>query len=245
MCFIAYISALIPPVPLKIKSIQFALILVGLISVTISVFYGNDKTSFIKPFFHFLLYSFYWVSVKKHNFLLVLFLISAMIGEFLVSKNFVIHYSWIVILFFFVFVFGTLLLVPVLKFTKAKLHEKDYLNRIVGIIGFLAILACLYVLTIDFLPGLTFYIFAFAAFSIFLVSCFYINVFHKHPKNIYLFFVAVGYLMVCFGAVVYEFLWSSWYLLLWVNLCEVLTQFCFVYYLIHLDEVLTRRKWFI
>lgn len=174
---------------------------------------------------------FYIQNTKKINWLLLFAFTSVMIGEYFVSKGLLIHYEVIYLLFFIFFGCCVLLLYPVFKETKVNLLAHSTVQMFIGSIGLIAILLSGYFFTVEFLPNYSFFIADFAALSIFVITCFYISHFNKHPKSYYLFVVGACYMIVTAGALIYETVIPNPLLLGLVNLCEILAQFLFVSFL--------------
>ncbi len=228
------------------RIIKITAIAVGLISVVISIIYGNEDTRFIKPFFHILLFSFYWLTTKKFNLLLLLFLLSAMVAEFFTAINFEDNFRVIVSLFAAFFLLGFILQFPVLKRTTVKkLGGQDVFSALAGIFVLSYIIITVFTVSNNELADFTFLSIGTLCFSAFIASCFYIAGFNKHPKKIYLFITGVCYVLVTSGALLYELTFKSPVLIGIINLSEITAQFSFVYFLIYKNKILTKGEWLI
>ena len=178
---------------------------------------------------------FYYQKTKKVNGLLLFTFGSVLIGEFLVSKGFLIHFETIYFFFLLFFVGSTILLYPMFKETKLNLHRHSLISVFIGAIGLIAILLSTYFFTIDYVPEYSIFIADFASLSIFVITCFFISHFSKHPKSFYLFIVGACYMVVTAGALAYETVFPSVVLLGITNVSEVLAQYFFVYFLIEIS----------
>jgi len=207
--------------------------------------YGNSETLFVKPFFHLFIYLFYIAQAKKFNFLLFLFLFASMVGEMFVAMGFEDNYVYVMLLYAVVFCCGILLLRPTLNATKLTFNFKDVLVPILLTVGLVYVIISVYISAIDYLPQLLFYSLSLILFAIFVFTSFYIFFFNKHPKSVYIFITGAGYTVICMGTFLFELISPSQFLLGLVNLCEVITQFSFVMYVLNLKEISTKRKWYI
>ncbi|RDK84300.1 hypothetical protein [Marinirhabdus gelatinilytica] len=218
---------------------------IGLVSVLTSLFFGNEETLYIKPLFHVGLYTFFYVSNKKHSGLLLMFLLAGMVAEFLTAKNFEYYYAIINILFAIYFSIGILFQVPVLKTAKLKLSNT---TGILGVLFSSIILYIVYALVYysvqEFNEQVPAVIGA-ITFVGFVGSCFYVTLFHPHPKKVTLFIVGICYFIVCIGYLVYELLFTNTLLIALINTTEIIAQFAFVRFLISRSEFLKKQEWLI
>ncbi len=230
--------------PIVLKYITLS---IGVIYVLTSAIMSLEDTRYIKPIFHVVLYAFYYVSTKKINPLLIFFLISGMVAEYLTAVHFSENYYWVVISYISYFAIGITLISPVLKTTHllVKNRARDM------VLGFLILAVSLYVIYIVLDSSIQQYqvilpsIICGVGFIAFVGSCILITWLHPHPNKVNLFIVGVGYFIVCVGYLVYELLLPSVILMMLVNTAEVIAQFFFVVFLIHRREMLVNKKWFI
>jgi hypothetical protein len=227
------------------KICKYLALAFGMISVVISVGFGNEQTQFVKPIFHVFLFLFYTLSVKRFNFLLFVFLACAMSGEYLAAGNFEAHFKWIAIFFFMVFTSGVLLIRPLLNPAIVKIKWTDILVGILVVAGLGYLVALVFILSANELEDFTYLVVTTVAFCVFIFSCFFIAAFGKHPKRVFLFVVGAGYTLVIFGTLIYELLYTETILLGIVNLCEVIAQFCFAYFLIYREEKINDLHWLV
>jgi len=228
------------------KILKYAAIAVGLVSVLVSIIYGNEDTRFIKPFFHLFLFGFYWLTIKKFNFLVLLFLISAMIAEFFTAVNFEGNFRVITTFFTIFFLLGVVLQFSVLKKTGFKdFGGQDVLSALAAISILSFIIVSIFVVSNNELADFTFLSVGTLSFTAFIASCFYISGFNKHPKKIYLFVAGACYVIVTSGALLYELKFKSPALLGVINLSEIMAQFSFIHFLIHKKDILTKEEWLI
>ncbi len=221
-------------------------VLLGIVGVICSVWKGVDWFKLVKPFFHVSLFIFYYVTARKFNALLLVFLASAMIAEFLVATNFEVYIVPIMLLFTVYFSLGIRLQYPVIKTLKIqKLRGPDILIAVGGIFLLLYIILSVFVVSVKEIEEFTLFSFATFVFSVFIATTFFITGFHRHSKKIALFIVGVCYVVVCTGSLIYELQYNSVVLLGLVNLSEIIGQLAFVYFLIHRKDMLEERKWLI
>ena len=228
------------------KILKYAAIAVGLISVLVSVIYGNEDTRFIKPFFHIFIFSFYSLTTKKFNLLLLLFLLSAMIGEYFTAVGLEGNFKIIASMFALFFLLGVILLLPVLKKTKFKnVGGQDILAALLVIFVLSYIIVSIFIISNSELADFTFLSIGTLCFSAFIASCFYIVWFNERPQKIFLFITGVAYFIVISGDLLYEFEFKSSILIGIINLCEITAQFSFIYFMIYRDKMLAKQEWLI
>lgn len=224
---------------------KYLAITIGLTSVFISMVYGNQDTLYVKPVFHIFLFIFFYTKTKKINWLLVLFLLSAMIGEAFMSQGLENNYGGVMVLFSIVFLSGILLLRPVLIRTKFNNEFKDVVIPIIIGFGIVYALTTIYAIAIEFIPDLIFYSVTILLFIVYIACCFYIAFVNKHPKNTFLFIVGTCYSLVVVGAFAYELVLPYSVVIGGVNLLEIIAQFYFVLYIAYIAEVAEEKNWFI
>ncbi|GEM_PF-5368075 len=217
----------------------------GIVSITVSIVYDNFHTQFIKPFFHLFLYLYFVSSSKKWNITVLLFLIAAMIGEFLTARNFVANYVYIVLLFATYFLIGLFLMKSAIKDSKFRIQLTDIYVGLIILIAFTYVVGSIFFITAEELGDFLFLLVATAAFSGFVGGCFYIAAYHSNPNKILFFVVGIGYMIVCVGTLVHELVMPSVFIQGFVNLVEVISQVAFIYALIKLPEMLRPKKWHI
>tara|TARA_R100000935_G_scaffold38680_1_gene60061 strand:+ start:180212 stop:180904 length:693 start_codon:yes stop_codon:yes gene_type:complete len=228
--------------PVYLKYLAFT---VGALSVLISLFFGNEQTQFVKPFYNLLLYLFFITITQKNSLKLLLFLCFATVAEFLTARDFNDFYFMINVLFACYFLTGVWFMKPLLKTAKLKIHRKEAFLAI----GFTAII--LYIVY-----GLIYYsihefkayvpaVIGGVSFVAFTGSCFYITLFHSHPKKVYLFIVGMCYFVVCMGYIINELLVDSNLLIGFINSAEIIAQFFFVLFLTQKEEMLSKKEWYI
>jgi len=230
---------------LKGDTLKYLAIFFGLVSVLVSMIYGNTETLYIKPLFHVFIYWFYVNQTKKNNWLLLLFLTAAMVGEMFVALGFEANYTRVMLLFAVVFFCGIILLKPVLNSTRLKFKLSHVLIPMVVAVGLVYTIISIYISAVDYMPQLFFYSISLVLYCVFIFSCFYITLFNKHPKNTYIFIVGVGYILVTVGTFLFEVIQPSRFLLGLANLSEVIAQFYFVIYVINIKDVATKMKWYL
>ncbi|MFC7356598.1 hypothetical protein ACFQO1_02775 [Jejudonia soesokkakensis] len=161
------------------------------------------------------------------------------------SQGFEENYAAVMVLFALVFFTGSLLLAPVMMRTKSTIQLKEIITPIIFMIGVIYIITSIFASVLEYIPDLVFYVLSILMFLLFVFMCFYIAFINKHPKNIYVFIVGIGYTLVCSGAVLYEMFYPSVILIGAVNLFEIIAQFYFVLYITHIAEIAKEKKWFI
>ncbi len=225
--------------------LKYLALAVGLTSVLVSVVYGNEDTRFIKPVFHILLFSFYSLSTKKWNGTLALFLGSAMIGEYFAAADFEQNFNYIAPLFAIFFTTGIVLLRPVLAATSVRLKWIDIFVGFIAVAGLLYIIALVFILSVNEMKDFSLITLGAVPFCIFIFSCFYVAAFSKHPKLLFAFITGAGYTLVCLGTFIHELLSGSTLLIGTVNAAEIIAQFSFVYFVIHIKEKFNSYNWLV
>lgn len=227
------------------RYLKYSAFVVGFISVLVSIIFGNEHTQFIKPFFHLFIFLFYVSVTHKWNIPLLLFLCSAMVGELLTARDFVSNYIYIVLLFAFYFSIGVHLMMPVVKTAKFKIQITDIYLGLIILIAFVYVVGSIFFASAVAMDDFLFLLIATVAFSAFVGSCFYITAYHSNSHKIYFFIVGIGYMIVCVGTLVHELVMPSAIIEGFVNIVEVISQFCFVYALTNLPEMIKPKKWLI
>jgi len=221
-------------------------LLIGIVATVVSVWLGTEYFKLVKPFFHVALFSFYWASTKKFNLIVLLFLATTMVAEFLAATDFMEYLVPIMLLFTAYFAIGTYLQYPILKATKTtKLRTIDIWAGLGGIFLLVYIILTVFVVSVKEIEAFTLFSIATLVFSAFIATAFYIAGFHKHPKKIFIFIVGVCYVIICSGSLIYELQFPSVYLLGLVNLSEVIAQMSFIFFMIYRDELLQQKTWLI
>ncbi|WP_203294075.1 hypothetical protein [Luteirhabdus pelagi] len=223
------------------KILKILALIAGVASILVSVTISNEDTAYVKPFFHIFLFLFYTLSAKRFNFFLFLFLGCLLVAEYFVAKDFVGYYYIIIPLFIISFITGIALLRPMLRFMKAEWSRVDIFTPLLSAIGLAYVIVSVYTLTIAPIDDTFLDIAGMAAFSLFVIACFYVTIFNVHPKNVYLFITGAGYMFVCMGYLIYELVFKATILLALVNICEVLAQFYFVLYLVHIKSIVKSK----
>ena len=225
--------------------LKYIALSIGTISVVTSVLFTNEATQFVKPFFHVFLYLFYIQTVKRNNPILFLFLLCAMLGEFLTAKDFESNYILIHCLFTCYFVLGTWMIWPVIKTADLKLKGQEIIIALLIVLPLLYVVYAITYYSMNEFTDSVFTIMACISFLLFTGTCFFVTLFHRHPQRLPLFMVGVGYFVVCIGYLVYELLLPSSLLMGGVNTLEIVAQYFFVVFLIHRQDMLMKIKWFI
>ncbi|RFN58725.1 hypothetical protein [Marixanthomonas ophiurae] len=204
---------------------------IGILNILIPLFFGIGITIYLVPLYISCLYLIYYTSVKKHNILLILFLLVTCIAESIASFGFVDNFMWIASLFTVFFLLGTLLLRPALKRWKIRLKLDEKIGLIVGFICVVFVMVVTYNATIDQVPQTVYHLFAFLAFALFLYACFFVFIYDHHSRGIFTFITGIAYVCMYVNYFIYEFFYNSILLLVLVQACEVVGQYAFVVYL--------------
>lgn len=223
---------------LKLTLLRKVTFFIGLVNILIPIFFGLEVTVYVIPLFISCLYIVYYISIKRHNYLLILFLITAFIAETLTAFGFVDNFIWIASLFTVFFILGTLLLLPGLKKWKIKLKVDEKIGLFLGFMCVAFVLVVTYNATINEIPETVYYLFAFFAFALFLYACFFVFIYDHHSRGILTFITGVAYVFMYVNYFIYEFFYDSILLLGLVQACEVAAQYAFVLYLQKRDSAL-------
>ncbi|AEH00786.1 hypothetical protein [Lacinutrix sp. 5H-3-7-4] len=161
------------------------------------------------------------------------------------SKTYYFSFIWVLLGYTSCFASGILLLQPLLKKGRIKLIGINLLFVLIVICALGYIIFSLY---LTFLSELNlnwrlYFTISTLLFSAFIFSCFYATSVNNHPKIIFLFLTAIGYLLTCtVGLVVYLFQIKNVILALTVNFSETLVQFCFAFFMMHFYEVMNTEN---
>ncbi|HBR55775.1 MAG TPA: hypothetical protein DEA82_16950 [Flavobacteriaceae bacterium] len=207
--------------------------------------YGNEQTLYIKPVFHIVLFLWYFSVKKKIDVKLVFFLGFALTAEFLTAIDFDGYYTLINILFACYFFVGLWCMKPVLQQSKFTLRGQEVFFGllITGVLLYM-VYGLIYYSIQEFQENVP-TVLGGISFLLFTGGCFYVTLFHSHPKKFYLFVVGSCYFVVCLGYMVYQLLLLSDLLMGLVNTAEIIAQFYFVLFMIHKQEMLSKTKWYI
>ncbi|WP_416443081.1 hypothetical protein ACH3O9_18890 [Leeuwenhoekiella sp. A16] len=217
---------------------KFIAIIIGICSVTVSIIYGNSETVFVKPFFHVFLYLYYWRKTGDLNVMLLSALVFAMLGEACVALGMTRLFYPAMFLFTLYFISFTFLLRPVLRKTNFSIRSRDLTAPFIGFIAITYIIITISSLVVDHIPSIYIYTPAFLSFVLFITVCFYVSIFNRHPKSVFLFIAGAGYTVVALGTFIFEYLEDSTALMGVINGCEFIAQLLFVQYLINMKKVI-------
>ncbi len=187
------------------KLLKKITICIGVVNILVPLFFGIAITIYIVPLYISCLYLIYYTSVKKHNFLLILFLLVTCTAESITAFGFVDNFMWIASLFTGFFLLGTLLLRPALKKWKIRLKLDEKIGLFVGFMCVAFVMLVTYSATIDQVPQTVYHLFAFLAFALFLYACFFVFVYDHHSRGIFTFITGVAYVCMYVNYFIYEF----------------------------------------
>lgn len=229
---------------LRVEFLRNLAITVGLFSVAVSVVLGNEKTIFIKPIIHILLFFYFTFKAGTFNKLFLFTVLCALFGEMFFALGFTDNFNYILLLFVGYFIGNAFLLKPVILATKYNKGSVDLTAPIIGTLGVLLLVGLVSSLVIGRVPSVWVYGICVVSFLIFLCSCFYILIFNKSHLNFLLFFVGVGYLGVCILFFMDEFFEHDIIFVGLGNSLELVAQISFVCYLTKIKQVLQAKPSF-
>jgi len=226
--------------------LKYSFLAVGFLSLAISSLFSNIEIGFIKPLFYVLFYGVYWQATRKINVLLIIFLCCGIIAEFFTALGYQENFEIITTFYIFYYLVGTLLLYPVLKRMHFEnLKSSDLTIAFLILIFLTYILISVILMSLDLIVNFSLLILNAICFLYFIASCFYVAGFNKHSKNLYMFLVGICYLFVGICSYLNELIFQLPILSVLVNLSEIVAQIIFVYFLIHIKDIIKPKEWLV
>ncbi len=215
---------------------------IGLSSTVILVFLNKDLSLYLKLLFFSLLFILYSYKLQKFNILLFLALGSIAVGEVILSDGMIHNASYIILMYGLFFAFASLLIMPIIRKAKIQAKNIDLATVVIGGTTFIFIVVSIFLLGTQTFGNYFLFSIGTISFCLFVMSCLYISSLYEIDKSFYLFMVGIGYIFYCAGTILYETIFPSIYILITVNLVEIIASLLFVRFLIHFSKIENTQK---
>ena len=226
---------------MKSNYLLFAYILTAVVEL---ILLGCDLSFsiYLRPICVVLIYSYYVVSVKKHNFFLLFYLTCELINEMFFLIDFT-RYFTLVMLCYSLATFSMLHhLWPLYTKANFKTELNELLRPLLGLIAVMYIFWELTFMVFDNLPNNLVFFPALLALLSWLFFCTLIPVKNKHPDNFALYIMGGAMGVMAPSMFIYEFLWSKAVVLYFSLFSMIILKIFLVTYLIKLQNILKSRE---
>lgn len=180
--------------------------LISLTMILVCIFYGPKQALIFFPFFVVAISLFHTQSTGRFSIWVLLYFLFNMFAEVGFIYDFVTYYEITVASSFISEVILILMLRPLLRFNLKGLGTHNIAELIIGFLGITTLVVFMLYIIIPRLPNAVLFVPTIFSFSILVFVCFSIPLFNRHPNNIYLWGVAIGFIGELLMAFVYEYI---------------------------------------
>ena len=212
--------------------------LLFIIISNIDVFWGF----ILKPVYILFFYLYYYASTKKHNFIFLIFQISALIAEiyFLTDLN----YYFNEVIYFFIIATAMMLIsfMPVLKIKPQEVKSHILIEPILGIIFCTYLIGHLVLVFYHSVPNKFLFLLASFLLWVFILICTFIPLRNRHPNNVSLYIIATSLLVECILGFLFYYSIPMSLLLTTLNIAICVHKSAISFYFVKIIEMRSDKR---
>lgn len=226
---------------MKLKILLYLFFLLCFVEI-IMVYFDVKHSVYIRPICVFLIYKFYVVNTKKHNFFLLFYLLCELINEIFFLIDFRAYFEVVMISYILATFTMIYHLWSVFKCAEIKVKRGDLFRPVLGLLAVLYIFWELTLILINDLPNNFVFFLALAALLCWIFFCSLTPVKNKHPDNFILYIMGGSMGVMAPTMFIYTFLWQSKPILILCLFSMLLLKLSLVWYMIKVDEILASEN---
>ena len=193
----------------------------------------------VQPVFYLIYYWFYFRSLKRHSFILAIFLASSYVGEVFLLTD-VHKYFTIILVSFFIAVSAMLYtFLPILRLRPQKITKEMLLQPIIGVIFCTYTIIYLMSMYYNSVPNKFLFVFGAIFLLLFTLICFLIPLRNSHPGNVYLYLIGGCLLIEAILAFVYTYSMPIPIIATGVKIAICVHNTCVAIYFVRIEKIRT------
>ncbi|PHR95932.1 MAG: hypothetical protein COA80_09660 [Leeuwenhoekiella sp.] len=219
------------------KLLVYIYLLLGLLEVFLVV---NNSASyfFLHPLGALLIYWFYYINVRKHNFYLIFFFACELLNEVFFLFDF--HYYFELVLLCYTLATSTMIyhLWPLFAKASLEFNFDILIGPLLGILGMLVIFWELLMLVFEKIPNYTVFFIGLSALLSWIFFCTVLPLKNRHPQNSLLYLMGGLMAIMAPTMFIYTYLWDHILILALCMMTMLTLKWVIAIFLIRRDQIL-------
>ena len=219
------------------KLLLYIYLLLGLVEVVLVV---NNSTSYflLHPLGVLLIYWFYYVNVRSHNYYLVFYFACELLNEVFFLLDFQYYFELVLLCYTLATISMIYHLWPLFVKASLKFNFDIVIGPLLGILGMLVIFWELLMLILDRIPNYTILFIGLSALLSWIFFCTVLPLKNRHPQNSLLYLMGGLMAIMAPTMFIYTYLWDHILILALCMMSMLTLKWVIAIFLIRRDQIL-------